>query len=651
MSIIIRKYNLIERWLNYLKNTEYEINLDKKKSDEEIENRLLECFENMNYFFTKNLVNMIKKENIKNLEDIFNIIDESLKYKDVYKLFNLIDLASLDYKLYKLNNLSNIQNIVDYFPNDNEDFVDFNFDIDIIHERMIKYSEGIINSLFPFKPYNYIIAGGFVLNSIIGTISNYTDIDIYIYNNFEKSVEDLVEYFGNHYEIHMTYNKSIINIYPVGYKINIQLINIVGTLPEQIVYNFDLSYSQIVLFNWNNIQMTFPAYKTLITGYFTINKNAIIRNYRIIKGYVKGFKLHRDTINNIDNDDEYQFDLLNEVKLLIKKLSSDDNNSNIENILLSYLEKDKNEYKLMTKSIYLDKKLIKKLNKNELIKYLEVNSGSKYFNMDTDFNISYFEPIKYYINYDSYFEINDENENEIDENEIDEIDNKQDIDKKCIDSDDIKKIDDNKKTTDINTAIYNIEVLDLDFFKINKLYVESGNYYKNYIELKKFSINIKCKVSNLKLLELSKDNILTFQISFGKNYDLKKLINNIDTRIEKIIKNKNLNYNFNKIDNNDNNFNIITSSSILIKNLIYNKKNKKQIKNVMTYNHNLRKLKKEINNNFKKTSNNYITLDMIDDCNLDYNQMITLKIFIDGFYFDKNKNHFKYDLKSIITKS
>jgi structural maintenance of chromosome 1 len=638
-------------WLKYLN-----ITVDNENdTDEEIENRLFECFENMNFFFTKNLVNMIKKEDIKSLEEIFNIIEGSFKYKNVYKLFNLIDLASLEYKLCKLNNLKNIQSMLDYFPTDNETFADFNFDINIIHERMIKYSEGIINSSFPFKPYNYIIAGGFVLNCIIGTISNYTDIDIYIYNNFEKSVEDLVEYFEKYYEIKMTYNKSIINIYPVGYKINIQLINIIGLLPEQIISDFDMSYSQIVLFNWDNIQMTFPAYKTLITGDFTINKNAIVRNYRIIKGYVKGFKLDPNTINKIENDDEYQFNLLDEVKLLIKKILSTDNNT--ENIILSYLEKDSNEYKLMTKSIYLDKKLIEKLNENELIKYLELNSGSKYFVMEKDFDISYFEAIKYYINYDSYFEINDNIDDEIikiDDNIIKIDDNIIKIDDNINDI----KIDDNKKTIDY--PLDNIEILDSftkNSNKLYKLFVDSGNYYKNYIELKKFSINIKCKVSNLKLLDVSNDNILTFQISFGKNYNLKNLINCIDTKIEKIIKNKNINYNFNKIlntnndiNNDTNNFNIITSASILIKNLIYNKKNKKQIKNVMTYNYNLRKLKKEIYNGFKNTSTNYITLDMIDDCNMDYNQMIKLKIFIDGFYFNENKNQFEYNLKSIITK-
>ena len=313
----------------------------------------------------------------------------------------------------------------------------------------------------------------------------------------------------------------------------------------------------------------------------------------------------------------------------------------------------------MTKSIYLDKKLIEKLNENELIKYLELNSGSKYFNIEKDFDISYFEPIKYYINYDSYFEINENdnmnNDNMNNDNDIKKMDdnmNDDNINKK------IQKIDDNMKSIDY--PLDNIEVLDLfskNSNKLYKLFVDSGNYYKNYIELKKFSINIKCKVSNLKLLGVSNDNILTFQISFGKNYNLKKLINCIDTRIEKIIKNKNINYNFNKIlntdndiNNNINNFNIITSASTLIKNLIYNKKNKKQFKNVITYNYNLKKLKKEIYNGFKNTSNNYITLDMIDDCNMDYNEMIKLKIFIDGFYFNENKNQFEYNLKSIIAK-
>ena len=89
-------HNINQKWLNYLN-----IMINDNDTDEEIENRLLECFEIMNFTFTKNLINMIKKEGIKSksLEDIFNIIDSSLKYKNVYKLFNLIDLASLDYKL------------------------------------------------------------------------------------------------------------------------------------------------------------------------------------------------------------------------------------------------------------------------------------------------------------------------------------------------------------------------------------------------------------------------------------------------------------------------------------------------------------------------------------------------------------------------
>jgi hypothetical protein len=580
----------------------------------------------MNDYFTYYLTNMIKKEFIQKktniiMDDILNIIQSILDNKNIKtknKLFNLKDVAGLGFNLAPLHISNNLHKFLSYYNNDYDVNKNFNFNMTEIQSRISKYSYGFIKNDFPFRQYNYIIAGGFVLNCITGINSDYSDIDIYIFNDFKNSVLELTNYFKTISNFEMTYNKSIINIYPIGYKINIQIINVEGSIPEKIISDFDLSYSQMALFNWNIIKLTFPAYKTLVTGLFTINRNAIIRNYRIIKGYIKGFKLDQNEfikIQNNDTDNE-QINILNEVKNFIYKMyKSFNNNENIEQILITYLKNNSNDYKLMTKSIHLTKEFTKSISKKDLIEYLEANTKYKY--IENINNCTDMEPIKSFINYDSIFDFTESNQDLKNYNfpnmySIDYIQN--------------------------NHYLYFKNVN--DYIDLYKLYVETSSYYKNYKPLNYYSINIICNLYDLKITSFTY-NLIKFEIKITNNEYFKNLISDLDSRFEslsqKIYKHKNPDINqdveFKKIiqNNTQETITIVTSPSIFIKNLIYQNK-----KNILTYNKDLKRIKRTFNNICN-------TLDIIKNCS----QIIKLKLCIEGIIYNKKFNYFTYQLKII----
>ena len=194
------------------------------------------------------------------------------------------------------------------------------FDHDIIINRIKTNSNGLINDKFPFDPTSFIISGGFAINSVIDIASDYTDIDIYIFSEFEDTSMKLIKYFQSITDIKMTCNSSIINIYPINHNINIQLIKINGP-PNEIINEFDLSYTQIAVLDWDNIIMSYNAFKSLVTGYFTLNRNNVIRSYRIIKAYVKGFILDPSEFHQIliDNKEKkFKYKLLEEVMEFLK---------------------------------------------------------------------------------------------------------------------------------------------------------------------------------------------------------------------------------------------------------------------------------------------------------------------------------------------
>jgi hypothetical protein len=578
----------------------------------------------MNDYFTYYLTNMIKKEFIQKktniiMNDILDIIQSILDNKNIKtknKLFNLKDLAGLGFNLAPLHISNNLHKFLSYYNQDYDINKNFNFNITEIQSRISKYSYGFITNDFPFSQYNYIIAGGFVLNCITGINSDYSDIDIYIFNDFKNSVLELTNYFKTISNFEMTYNKSIINIYPIGYKINIQIINVEGSIPEKIISDFDLSYSQMALFNWNTIKLTFPAYKTLVTGLFNLNRNAIIRNYRIIKGYIKGFKLDQNEFIKIQNNDNEQINILNEVKNFIYKMyKSFNNNENIEQILITYLKNNSNDYKLMTKSIHLTKEFITSISKKDLIEYLEANTKYKY--IEDINNCTDMEPIKSFINYDSIFDFTELNQdlkiyNFPNMNNIDYIQN--------------------------NHYLYFKNVN--NYIDLYKLYVETSSYYKNYKPLNYYSINVICNLYDLKIISFTY-NLIKFEIKITNNECFKNLILDLDSRFEslsqKIYKNKNPDINqdieFKKIiqNNTQDTITLVTSPSIFIKNLIYQNK-----KNILTYNKDLKRIKRTFNNICN-------TLDIIKNCS----QIIKLKLCIEGIIYNKKFNYFTYQLKII----
>jgi hypothetical protein len=473
-------------------------------SFQDFKNKYLDEFfleiKKINTFSNKPLGNYLlqilsKIDTIDNYDLILNILEESTLYNLSFNLYDIEELNKLNYKPVLLNNLINLKNKL-YYSKENSDST---FNIEIIQKRILYYSQGLISSDFPFNSKNFIIAGGFVVNSLVGIISDYTDIDIYIFSDFENQSKELINYFNHkcNHKIHMTYNKSIINIYPIGYKINIQLIKIGGS-PQKIISDFDLSYSQMMIINWNNLQMTFNAYKSILTGFFTINRKAVIRNYRIVKAYIKGFKLDtieysKSLIKKKQNYNDHL--LLDEVKKLIKDINDynpddDIDHELLEELLYEYFPQNSQEYKIMTKSIHLEQHMIDMININELKSYLEKESNCTYLDLK-DLEYISFENLKYYI------------EEENDYNFYPEMNN-----------------------IELKSIVYNQK------YYLYPLQVNIGDYYKIIKSLSKYYITSSVKVSDLKIIKGTK----YLKIIFKPDPRTKTIIDNMDHKIESLYK-------------------------------------------------------------------------------------------------------------------
>ena len=614
-------------------------------------------------------------------EMLFYMLEYCVQVYPSRNIFNINELVKLDYKLGAINSLNELKREFNYWstpPN-------LTFNMEIIQKRMVSYSYGLINSNFPFNFNKYIIAGGFALNVIIGVVSGFSDIDIYIFEDFDDSVKTLINYFMSITDIKMTNNKSIINIYPIGYKINIQLIKI-EQKPVSIINDFDMSYSQFCIFDWNNILMTFQAYQTLITGYFKINKNVIIKSYRIIKGYIKGFKLDKDEFlnlnnninlnlknnnlkknkmidsninnisnNNINNNDSSNntkiknhksfIDLSDEVKELILKLNCSDLNQ-LEQIIIDYLENNQADYNSLKKGIYLIKKDIETMSEEQLISYLENMSGCIYLNFD-DFNGDNFVNLQYYnIDYDN---IDDDINNINNINNInDNIDDNVNTNKYIITFPDMRDITFSKKYQ-TNTLKY--EKIN-DNITLYELSVITGSYYQNLRALKFYPIKLLININDIKIFKLSlKDKIFKFKISYTKIDDnLKQIVNAFDFKIE-CLSRELLQQLCKFIDiNNPNNNNKITYKKV-------NNQNK-----TITFTTNLDNFMHKYidNSNFKfddlKNFNNdcdkFTYLYELPKSLLKQDELLELKIYINCLWYQekKNDNIFGYDLETIIYK-
>lgn len=426
--------------------------------------------------------------------------------KTMPNLYNLNELKKLQYKNITLNNFKNLREKFKYHVIDDKDSNEID-NIKRFQNRVLKYSEGIISHDFPFNPEKYIIAGGFVANIIIGVFSDFTDIDIYIFEDFEESVKKIISYFSSFLKIEMTATKSVINIYAIGYKTNIQLIYL-QLNPEKIIEDFDVTYSQMAIYNWNEIKMTKGALDAILTGYFKLNINSIIRPYRILKGYVKGLKLIDSDFNFEENEQNFKFGLLDDVKYMISRLKRvKDDDEQFEDVILDFLSEETNEYKLMTKNVYLGEN-INSMSFENKIKYIENLSMCKYFTMES-FNPDRFESLKYYsYNYD----LNTE---------------------KSISSFPyMEKIVIRKAITGFN---YKKILHNKDTLYLYRLVVNTGEYYPNPVSLTSFQFSFNIKLKDIKLVGISGDNTsLKFIIDYeniDEKQDLKNLLRQLDSRM------------------------------------------------------------------------------------------------------------------------
>ena len=602
---------------------------------------------------TTNENNVSIKKKISN-EILFYMLEDCIKTYPSRNILNLSDLNILNINLASLNNFIELKREFNYWTVSSN----ITFDIEIIQKRMIKYSQGLLNSNFPFDCNKYIIAGGFALNVIIGVISDFTDIDIYIYDDFGNSVNTLIKYFMGITNIKLTNNKSIINIYLIGYKINIQLIKIEHK-PVAIINDFDLTYSQICIFDWNNILMTYQAYQTLITGYFKINKNVIIKPYRIIKGYIKGFKLDKSEFlevnNNINinlknnkfkrhkcitpnkhmkNNDNLNIELSDEVKNVILKINSSSTNELEENIL-DYLQKNKEQYNSLKKGIYLQENDINNYTEFELISYLEKISGCIYLNFD-DFNSDNFVNLQYYnIDYDNDNDIDNDNDYYNDyHNDSDNNNN-------------LKKT--NHNTFPLIQDITFSKQLNTDLLKYNKinentmlyeLSVITGSYYENLRPLKFYPFKMLININDIRICKISlKDKIFKFKIPYKKiNENIQIIINSFDLKINSLAKT------------------LLQRLCKVSENIICKKTN--NLNKTITFTTNLDNFMNKYidNSNFKfddlKNFNNdcdkFTYLYELPKCVFKKDDMIKLKICINGLWYQQknNENIFGYELET-----
>ncbi len=308
----------------------------------------------------------------------------------------------------------------------------------------------------------------------------------------------------------MTATKSVINIYAIGYKINIQLIYL-QLSPEKIIEDFDLTYSQIAIFDWDNIKMTNNALKALLSGTFKMNINAIIRPYRILKGYIKGFKLAESDFNYEENEYKFKFGLLDDLKFMLSKLIIfKDDDINLEKNILDILDSDSNDFKLMTKNVYLGEN-IKMMNSNKKKEYIEELSMCKYLTLDT-FNPDKFESLKYY----SY-------------------------------QYDCKKDTSIEEFPDMNNIVLRKSINGLSYKKIlhkqetvylYRLVANTGEYYPNPVSLTNFQFSIELQLKDIKLVEISNDNTsFNFVIDYSDTKEkdqIKYLMNKLDARMLKL---------------------------------------------------------------------------------------------------------------------
>jgi hypothetical protein len=162
-------------------------------------------------------------------------------------------------------------------------------------------------NLTPHLPFNandldgwnvdYIIAGGYVHDIVNGLVPN--DIDMWIMT--ERGYHSLLEYFSNiftnvKYHIHAIF----IEIEADDLQYNIQLINVIGSTPIEIIGNFDMDYIRCYYdgINVNTMPDCLESWDTKVVR--NMNMFLIIRPSRLLKAHLKGYQFERKLAKSIN---------------------------------------------------------------------------------------------------------------------------------------------------------------------------------------------------------------------------------------------------------------------------------------------------------------------------------------------------------------
>lgn len=345
-----------------------------------------------NCTFGNHLIDSIFKKVNKNItEEMFykmtkEILDEFKKIQPTKN--HLFDVTSLEKILFEPAVLETfpMQKTLGY-----QEPEEITFSKQKLQARMTQYSNNIINESFPFDSSKFVIAGGFPTNIICGLRSEYTDIDIYIYKDFKETSKTIIDHLLKTYKVELTYNPCIINVILVGSKMNLQLINS-KEKHQEVIDKFDLTHSQAMITNWNKIEITLEAFHAYLTGTFEINSNVRINPSRILKAYVKGFKMDTHSIRKainveIDNDAKK---ILDEFKILDAfKITN-----NIQMVLEKHLKPDSTNFKILTKAIYIPDNFYQDVDA-DIKKYLENITKFKYLKPN-DIENTNFKPLDIY---------------------------------------------------------------------------------------------------------------------------------------------------------------------------------------------------------------------------------------------------------------
>jgi hypothetical protein len=164
--------------------------------------------------------------------------------------------------------------------------------------EFVKKFSKYINSKFPWN-VGICIAGGSV-NLALDTkirpnpiITNNSDIDIFIYDNYEENITNIINYlveeFGN---IKFMPSFNLVN-FLAGGKV-FQIIKLDSAYKDiyHIINDFDCGYTKCA-WDGSNIYLTRECYTAISTSLTTCNKTSLDYNYhlRIFKAIIRGYTL------------------------------------------------------------------------------------------------------------------------------------------------------------------------------------------------------------------------------------------------------------------------------------------------------------------------------------------------------------------------